>query len=148
MLKYQQKLAHVFVEYRHALFHPILPKILHIVLMVLLLPFHLAFLALVAGFEIIFFWITVFRVPADFIQETIEENHQISPAGLFVVYCVSYPMKLVFDFITGILLVSLGWLFLFINLIGWIGSLGRIDFQPLLMQETPVSSSETEEKNP
>jgi len=54
----------------------------------------------------------------------------------------------VFDFITGVLLVSLGWLFLFINLIGWIGSLGRIDFQPLLMQETPVSSSETEEKKP
>lgn len=147
MLKYQERLARVWREYLRALFHPKMNRILHWVVMILLIPFHLVFVILGAGFEIILFLITVIRVPADFIQQSIDENEQAATSALFVVYCVSYPAKILFDFITGVQLISLGWLFLFINLVGWVGSLGGIAFQPFLMHDEKQTEPGPEENN-
>lgn len=136
MIKFHNIIWKMTKKYYLSILSPRIHKIIHIVLMVLFIPFHLVFLALFIAYEIIFCIMMFIRVPADFIMETINEQSTMSPAAQFVVHMIAYPIKAFFDLITGVQMIGLSVLFIFVAIIGFFGSLGALGFNPILMHQT------------
>lgn len=136
MKKYFNIFAQSFFAYFKFNHYAIFPLWLKILLLILFIPFHFLFLFASLIFIIMYTFITMIRVPAEFIKHTIDENNEKHPATQVVVYLVAYPSKFFFDFTTATVLVFVAWVFLFSQVIGYVGSLGNFYFQPFLMQAT------------
>ena len=136
MKKYQTLLLETFNSYLKFTHYQIFSLPLRIFLIVLFTPVHLLFLTLAIFYQILYFFIVMIRVPADYIKETIDENSTYHPAVHVVVFLIAYPTKFLFDLSTAFSLVGLAWVFFLMQLFTYIGSWGNIRFQPYLMNTT------------
>jgi hypothetical protein len=136
MKKYQDILSSTVSAYFRFNYYKIFSLWLRIIVLIILIPIHLFFIASVVFYAIVYFIITMTRVPAEFIRLTIDENKDHHPATQVIVYLVSYPYKFLFDFFTALQLTLLAWIFFFMQVSGYVGSLGNLVFQPFLMHAT------------
>ncbi len=133
MQKYQNIFKMTFKTYFSFENHKLFSKWFMVLVNVLLLPVHLGFLFFSILFEIMYLFIVVFRVPAEFIKTVIKEENDISAAAQFIVYLVAYPTKFAFDLLTAWQLIMLSIVYWFLQVFGLVGSLNGIQFQPFLM---------------
>ncbi|MDY0209781.1 MAG: hypothetical protein RBQ91_00035 [Acholeplasma sp.] len=140
MKKFQDVFSAVFKSYFRFTYYDIFPLWMKIILMVLLLPLHVIFIFLSMVFIVVYFIIEMSRIPVEYIKSTIEEHKDDHPAPQVVVYLVSYPTKFLFDLLTSFGIVFLAWVFLLIQVIGYLGSLGNMYFQPFMVHAKEEAS--------
>lgn len=147
MIKYQTLFSELFLDFFKFKRYSYFPVIIRSIVYVFMFPTYVIFAFFSIVYQVVYFFIVMFRVPADFIKQTIEENDKYHPAVLVVVFLISYPLKFVYDISSSTLLLFLAWIFFFLQIIGFIGSLGNTNFQPYLMRfNNPVSKPKTNKK--
>lgn len=109
------------------------PLWVRIAFFILLLPFHISFVVLYGALSILYFAISMIRIPGDFLRDTLREVISKHWLIQFVVYAIVYPLKFLFDLITAFQYLPLSVLYFLCSLMGFIGSWGGVAFQPFLM---------------
>lgn len=136
MQKYQDLIVALFKGYLKYNHYSIFSVWLRVLVWILMIPFHMMVILLGLLYVMIYFFIMMIRVPADFIKQTIDENKGNPAATQVIVYLFSYPSKFTFDVITAFSLTLLAWIFVFLQIFVFFGSLGNSRFQPFLLHAT------------
>lgn len=138
MQKFSELIRSVIKSYFNFNNYSIFSLPFRVLVILVLLPVHLMFIFLFSAYAILYFVIMMLRVPADFIRNIIDEDKNVTAAAQFVVYLVAYPSKFAIDLTTASLVAFLAWVYFFVGIYAYIGSLGNIKLQAFIMTAQPI----------